>query len=965
MDDTSPPLSEATSWSRVSETSANPDHARVFIQLNNGIRFLVPLPQTCSIKDLHAKAIQRAERFGVQTTTADSFLQTTRAPAIALHGEDLLRDTLDLTEDSTFNLCSLLSSTVGSTTTLHPMLGTSSILPNQFVAKDQTQGNTKQDIVYVRWITLEDALSHSKLSAIKTDHAALPQGAPLSQLYDLAVDKFTDGSESSSKTQPRKVKLYLKECYLAAENNPSTLHDLGLTGSKSNPLNIFVDLTSADETVTIATLTEATDPSNLWGFQTTRRGICTLTTTLKMLMHDLEATNDTLDNFLSVLFELTHFPPVIIAFRYLHKSHLEETAYAQQLRLVAYAFNILCLQIAPSWVCPSIENALECSRQLVAWMHSLEPAVKLKNAENRSLVQKVKIISKKDYKKNLYSMWPHHFDVAIPCTSQEGTSETKEMVVMLDKDDKGLAKAIGLALYDTCSSIWRGDYYLDLDDVWSTLVHHRQVDMAQPTDFDLILRATALAGRLKLVGPPQLGALLANDLPVITLSSNGYVSMYQQEYYQCSEKRFFTWNAIQQKEIMPHANAGQHLMQKLEPIIAERKKDRTWEVDAWGEWNKTADFGAPDEAVVVCMDISSSMGQRLGTDWLGAGDDAKTLPPRRLDQIKEFYKNLAIRISALQLNTYLGMVTFTNRSYVTIQQDLTPVHLNFEDQVEKLEPLYQTAIFDGIEKARQMLLEVRKNHPVVKCRIILLTDGEDNDSSHKPEAVAQNLAAQDIVLDSVVVGTRSTVELFKISKVTGGYAFAPVNQQALFQVFLLETVVDIRTRPDIVKQACVYPQTWLSFLPKKADMSTPFDFPPCRPHPNQNDYFVALADADRFLSRQARSAPSRAAPSVRSLSTRSTSTGMTGTTVGSAGGSTRIFLAEIQAMLRNPHEYMDVYVSESNMGFWKVAMQGPPASAYANGVFILYLEIGQDFPMKPPSARFMTPVLHPNITKVC
>jgi len=33
-------------------------------------------------------------------------------------------------------------------------------------------------------------------------------------------------------------------------------------------------------------------------------------------------------------------------------------------------------------------------------------------------------------------------------------------------------------------------------------------------------------------------------------------------------------------------------------------------------------------------------------------------------------------------------------------------------------------------------------------------------------------------------------------------------------------------------------------------------------------------------------------------------------------------------MIQNQHDFMDVYVSESNMGFWKVAMQGPSASPY-------------------------------------
>jgi len=146
-------------------------------------------------------------------------------------------------------------------------------------------------------------------------------------------------------------------------------------------------------------------------------------------------------------------------------------------------------------------------------------------------------------------------------------------------------------------------------------------------------------------------------------------------------------------------------------------------------------------------------------------------------------------------------------------------------------------------------------------------------------------------------------------------------------------------------------------------MSSPYDIPPCRPHPNQDDHFIALKDADRVLTRRTRQA-NKVASSVHSMSTRSTSTAMAETTLGGAGGSARIILSEVEEMVRNPHQYMDVYVSERNMGFWKIVMQGPPASPYANGVFMLYLDIGSEFPLKPPSARFITPMLHPNITKV-
>ncbi|KAK4112678.1 UBC-like protein [Canariomyces notabilis] len=51
------------------------------------------------------------------------------------------------------------------------------------------------------------------------------------------------------------------------------------------------------------------------------------------------------------------------------------------------------------------------------------------------------------------------------------------------------------------------------------------------------------------------------------------------------------------------------------------------------------------------------------------------------------------------------------------------------------------------------------------------------------------------------------------------------------------------------------------------------------------------------------------------------------------------------------------------MGFWKVVMEGPEGSPYEAGVFLLYLDIGLDFPRVPPAVRFITPILHPNISK--
>lgn len=57
----------------------------------------------------------------------------------------------------------------------------------------------------------------------------------------------------------------------------------------------------------------------------------------------------------------------------------------------------------------------------------------------------------------------------------------------------------------------------------------------------------------------------------------------------------------------------------------------------------------------------------------------------------------------------------------------------------------------------------------------------------------------------------------------------------------------------------------------------------------------------------------------------------------------------------------DVYVSESNISFWKVVMEGPKGTSYAAGTFMLYLHAEEKYPNFAPKARFITKIRHPNV----
>ena len=54
-------------------------------------------------------------------------------------------------------------------------------------------------------------------------------------------------------------------------------------------------------------------------------------------------------------------------------------------------------------------------------------------------------------------------------------------------------------------------------------------------------------------------------------------------------------------------------------------------------------------------------------------------------------------------------------------------------------------------------------------------------------------------------------------------------------------------------------------------------------------------------------------------------------------------------------------VDEENMFVWQAFMVGPPDTPYEGGFFTLDITFPQDYPMKPPSVKFKTPIYHCNV----
>ncbi|KAJ1897663.1 E2 ubiquitin-protein ligase peroxin 4 [Kickxella alabastrina] len=54
-------------------------------------------------------------------------------------------------------------------------------------------------------------------------------------------------------------------------------------------------------------------------------------------------------------------------------------------------------------------------------------------------------------------------------------------------------------------------------------------------------------------------------------------------------------------------------------------------------------------------------------------------------------------------------------------------------------------------------------------------------------------------------------------------------------------------------------------------------------------------------------------------------------------------------------------VSDETLLYWHAVMRGPCDTPYSGGTFVIHIDIPEQYPIKPPTLTFVTPVCHPNV----
>ncbi|KAL3091364.1 hypothetical protein niasHS_007157 [Heterodera schachtii] len=73
---------------------------------------------------------------------------------------------------------------------------------------------------------------------------------------------------------------------------------------------------------------------------------------------------------------------------------------------------------------------------------------------------------------------------------------------------------------------------------------------------------------------------------------------------------------------------------------------------------------------------------------------------------------------------------------------------------------------------------------------------------------------------------------------------------------------------------------------------------------------------------------------------------------------------QLNELTRNPVDGFSAgLVDESNLYKWQVFIMGPPNSPYEGGNFRAELVFPKDYPLRPPTMRFVSRIVHPNIDR--
>ena len=72
-------------------------------------------------------------------------------------------------------------------------------------------------------------------------------------------------------------------------------------------------------------------------------------------------------------------------------------------------------------------------------------------------------------------------------------------------------------------------------------------------------------------------------------------------------------------------------------------------------------------------------------------------------------------------------------------------------------------------------------------------------------------------------------------------------------------------------------------------------------------------------------------------------------------------MREMRSLMESPHPSITVLPGEEDISFWQFVIAGPDGTPYRNGNWVCVIAFPEDYPLRAPEVRFLTPILHCNV----
>eukprot|EP01120_Amphizonella_sp_Union-15-10_P007836 TRINITY_DN2696_c0_g1_i5.p1 TRINITY_DN2696_c0_g1~~TRINITY_DN2696_c0_g1_i5.p1 ORF type:complete len:1420 (+),score=325.81 TRINITY_DN2696_c0_g1_i5:55-4314(+) len=320
----------------------------------------------------------------------------------------------------------------------------------------------------------------------------------------------------------------------------------------------------------------------------------------------------------------------------------------------------------------------------------------------------------------------------------------------------------------------------------------------------------------------------------------------------------------------------------------------------------------------------------------------------RIQTVQQLFNVFINRSQAYDYPNQIGLILFGNDVNVTCP--ITPLFEVFRDHIDSSDAKGETKLWDAIKTAGETLVQFSQKHPKAKLRVLCLSDGEDTKSKSEAWEVAQFLQKNNIICDCIMIGEgANNKELRQVAKAAGGYAFAPQNLKQALKLNELETLLTIHERPPLYSRPLVSSRASLT---KFSDLWL---------------YPLDECTDERVPKRRVPEGLKKPVQSVEKTLEKASTDDNASKPKGSVGRSRRI-LKELTQILKDPHPAIDIYPSQSDIGFWRMIMEAPEGSPYKSGTWLLYANFPEDYPLSAPEIRFVTPIRHCNVNqygKIC